>query len=82
MERVLAASQERHCSVYTAMRQTDVQAHFAPRTCESIRNFLRLVEEWRSPLQETKPVSLTAWAERWLAETGYVEDLRRGEKNP
>src|SRR5216117_4008611 len=44
MERLLAASQERRCSVYSAMRHTDVQAGFVPRTQETIRRFVALVE--------------------------------------
>jgi DNA helicase II / ATP-dependent DNA helicase PcrA len=82
MERLLAASQERRCSVYAAMRHTDVQAAFAERTRESIRGFLSLIEGQHALLQGPQPISLTVWAERWLDEIGYVNDLRRGEKNP
>jgi len=81
MERLLAASQERHCPVFAAMRHTDVQAGFAPRTRESLREFIALIEETRAPLQSEAPLSLSAWAERWLSRIGYLEDLRRGEKN-
>ena len=80
MERLLAASQERKCSVYAAMRHTDVQESFVTRTRESLQEFLRFIEHTRAPLHEDKPMLLAAWAERWLAETGYVEDLRRSEK--
>src|SRR6185295_16817949 len=44
MERLLAASQERHCSVYAAMKHTDVQATFTPKTRESLEAFIELVE--------------------------------------
>jgi superfamily I DNA/RNA helicase len=81
MERLLAASQERHCSVYAAMRHTDVQSGFVPRTRQSIQEFLRLIEETREPLRGDRPLSLSAWAEHWLTGIGYVADLRRGEKN-
>jgi superfamily I DNA/RNA helicase len=81
MERLLAASQERRCSVFTAMRHTDVQAGFAGRTRDSIRDFIRFIEEKHALLQGEKPLSLTAWAEHWLGAIGYVEELRRGEKN-
>ncbi len=51
MERLLAASQERHCSVYAAMRHTDVQEAMAPRARESLREFLELIERVRGELQ-------------------------------
>ena len=81
MERLLAASQERHASVYSAMRHTDVLASFAPKTRESIQAFTHLLDHTRSPLQGSAPLSLSTWAERWLAGIGYIEDIRRGEKN-
>ena len=80
MERLIAASQERHCSVYAAMRHTDVQASFVTKTRESLQEFLHFLEHTRAPLHSDKPMLLATWAEHWLAETGYVEDLRRSEK--
>ncbi|MBI5387875.1 MAG: UvrD-helicase domain-containing protein [Verrucomicrobia bacterium] len=81
MERLLAASQQRHCSVFAAMHHTDVQATFAPKTREAVLEFVQFIEHTRAPLQASQPLSLSVWAERWLANTGYVEDLRRSEKN-
>jgi DNA helicase II / ATP-dependent DNA helicase PcrA len=82
MERLLAASQERHCSVFAAMKHTDVQASFTSKTREAIVDFVNFVEETRGQLELDPPVaSLTQWAERFLAEAGYVDDLRRAEKN-
>jgi DNA helicase II / ATP-dependent DNA helicase PcrA len=84
MERLLAASQERHCSVYAAMRHTDVQASFLSRTRESILAFLEFIEGTRVSLQrlevrEARP--LQTWAEKFLDEIGYFAELRRSEKN-
>ncbi|MEO6183825.1 MAG: UvrD-helicase domain-containing protein [Verrucomicrobiota bacterium] len=79
MERLLAASQERHCSVFAAMRHTDVQASFQTKTRESILEFLELVETTRTRLDETG--SLRQWAEKILDDTGYLNELRRSEKN-
>ncbi|MEO5802408.1 MAG: UvrD-helicase domain-containing protein [Verrucomicrobiota bacterium] len=79
MERLLAASQERHCSVFTAMRHTDVQSTFQTKTRESILAFLELIETTRTNLSET--TSLQRWAEKLLDETGYLNELRRSEKN-
>ena len=82
MERLLAASQERECSVFSAMRHTDVQAQFLPKAREAIAAFIVFVEETRAPLGAEESFSLPAWAERFLAETGYIDELRHSEKNP
>jgi superfamily I DNA/RNA helicase len=81
MERLLSASHERKTSVYAAMRHTDVQAAFQPRTRESVRSFLDLVERVREQLNGEQSMSLLLWAEKFLQEIGYIEDLRRSEKN-
>ncbi len=81
MERLLAASQERHCSVFNAMKHTDVQEQFTTKTRESIMEFLTFVENTRAELNGEN-VSLSQWAEKFLAETRYPDELRRLEKNP
>lgn len=88
LERLLAASAERKCSVFTAMKNAEVQAAFSPRTRDHIEGFVRLVEQSRAKLTATAPApgsGLTArpqaWAHSFLAEIGYLEDLRRSEKN-
>lgn len=81
MERLLHASQERHCSVYSAMKHTDVQASFMRNTRESIVDFVNFVEQTRGQLSTEGPFLLAQWATRMLAETEYINDLRRSEKN-
>ncbi|MBN2505689.1 MAG: UvrD-helicase domain-containing protein [Verrucomicrobia bacterium] len=81
MERLLAASQQRHCSVYAAMRHPEVQAQFPPRARQAIRAFLDFLDKTRAPLTANPALPLRPWAERVLAELGYVDDLRRSEKN-
>ncbi|HWN95475.1 MAG TPA: ATP-dependent helicase, partial [Methylomirabilota bacterium] len=82
MERLLAASHERHCSVFSAMKHTDVQASFSTKTRDAISDFVAFIEITRGQLEsEIPPASLTQWAEKLLAEAGYVDDLRRSEKN-
>jgi superfamily I DNA/RNA helicase len=81
MERLLAASQERHCSVYAALRHTDVQATFVSKTREAIRGFLEFMERTRALLHAEAGFSLQRWAEHFLTAIGYVDDLRRSEKN-
>ncbi len=85
MERLLGASQERHCSVFTAMRHTDVQASFQTRPREAIQEFLTLVEDTRAKLGDTAlaehPEALQQWSEKFLNEVGYYNELHRSEKN-
>jgi len=81
MERLLAASQERSCSVFTAMRHTDVQESFQTRTQQSIKEFLEFIERTRAQLTDGSSLQLQAWAEKFLEEADYVNDLRRSEKN-
>jgi superfamily I DNA/RNA helicase len=82
MERLLAASQQRNCPVFSAMRHTDVQAEFVPRTRAALADFIALIERHHQNLQGGQMVSLSAWAAGFLAEIGYEADARRGEKNP
>jgi DNA helicase-2/ATP-dependent DNA helicase PcrA len=83
MERLLAASAERQCSVFTAMHHTDVLDQFRSNTREAIQAYTTFIDTTRGPLVEVqeKPLSLNAWAEAWLNETGYLEELRRLEKD-
>ncbi|MBI3853311.1 MAG: UvrD-helicase domain-containing protein [Verrucomicrobia bacterium] len=81
MERLLAASQEKHCSVYAAMKHTDVQATFTSKTRESLQAFIELIEITRASLASEQTVSLQIWAESFLEETSYWNELRRSEKN-
>jgi DNA helicase-2/ATP-dependent DNA helicase PcrA len=85
MERLLGASQERNCSVFSAMRHTDVQAMFTTKTRDAIGEFVQFIEETRAPIDSAdatvRPASLTQWSEKFLADCGYIDDLRRSEKN-
>lgn len=82
MERLLAFSSERHTSVHAVMKHTDVQASFQPRTAEAIRVLLAFIDRIREPILGMQRISLSDWADAWLKETGYLEDLRRQEKDP
>src|SRR5438309_929908 len=81
MERLIGESQQRNCSVYSVMRHTDAQAMFGSRTRESILAFLELIDRTRALLEQDDSGSLTQWAKKFIAETGYIEELRRSEKN-
>ena len=81
MERLLAASQERECSVWQAMKNDLVIHEFQPRTRKSIEEFVTLVEEFREPLK-AENLQLSAWADQFLDDIDYERELKKGEKNP
>jgi DNA helicase II / ATP-dependent DNA helicase PcrA len=81
MERLLAASQERKCSVYAVMTNPVVQSSFLSRIREAIERFVELLGTWRQPLTVTPDLDLTKWADDFLTEIGYYDDLRKGEKD-
>ena len=127
MERLLAASQERKCSVFSAMTNPAVTTTFQTRTRESIEEFVGLIGRHRARLnggniehrtsnpehrtgealtpalshpmgegespdgyERMKPNgkeagnvvgSLQHWADHFLSEISYFEELRRSEKN-
>jgi superfamily I DNA/RNA helicase len=83
MERLLATSQERHSSVFAAMRNAAAGAALPARTRASVAEFVRWVEATRAPLYaEVRPVaSLRQWADQLLTECGYYAELRRSEKD-
>ncbi len=82
MERLLAASQERHCSVFAAMKNPAVSVTFLAKARESIEAFVALIERTRLPLHAGQSLALKVWAERFLDETGYLNELRKSEKTP
>jgi superfamily I DNA/RNA helicase len=82
MERLLAASQERHCSVFAAMKNAAVTTTFMTKARESIEAFVQFIEDTRAPLNAGQSLSLQVWADRFLDETGYLNELRRSEKTP
>ena len=80
-ERLLAASQERECSVWDAMQNDLVIHEFQTRTRRAIESFVQLVEDFCVPLKQ-ESLSLSKWAEGFLADIDYAAELRKGEKNP
>jgi superfamily I DNA/RNA helicase len=85
MERLLAASQERKCPVFTVMKNAAVTTTFRAEARQSIEAFVDLIERTRGLLEDgglsREPRALQAWAERFLDQTGYLEELRKSEKN-
>jgi superfamily I DNA/RNA helicase len=83
MERLLGASHDRKCSVFTAMKNPLVTTTFQTNTRKSIEAFVEFVERTRGHiLNPVSGVSLQAWSDNFLNETGYFAELRRLEKNP
>ncbi len=81
MERLLGLSHERKTSVFGAMREAAGSETFNARTRESLAAFLGFVEATRHELAATPDLPLSRWAERVLTQTGYLEELRRSEKD-
>ena len=83
MERLLGASHERTCSVFTAMKNPLVTTTLQTQTRKSIEAFVEFVERTQQELQTTdQNFRLQAWAEHFLNETGYLAELKRLEKDP
>jgi superfamily I DNA/RNA helicase len=86
MERLLAASQERQGSVFAAMKNPLVGVEFQKRTQESIEAFVEFIEQTRATLADEmakhEPKVLQVWADKFLDESGYLNELRRQEKDP
>ena len=83
MERLLGASHERGCSVFTAMKNPLVTTTFQTNTRKSIEAFVEFVEQTQNQIQTaTSDLRLQTWAENFLNETGYFAELKRLEKDP
>jgi superfamily I DNA/RNA helicase len=91
MERLLGASHERKCPVFAAMKNPLVTTAFQAKSRESIESFVELIERTRGMLTASNESGLAGaaargwlqtWADRFLDEIGYFEELRRSEKNP
>jgi superfamily I DNA/RNA helicase len=85
MQRLLAASRQGGCSVFTAMGQPELGETFQERTKNSIRAFVDLVRSERSALAQVRSPqdqpALRKWAEAFLTRLGYQEELCRLEKH-
>ena len=83
MERLLGASHERKCSVFTAMKNPLVTTLFQKQTRESIEAFVEFAERVQARLQKPEAnLMLQAWADDFLNETGYWAELKRLDKDP
>jgi len=83
MERLLGASHERSCSVFTAMKNPLVTTTFQTATRKNIEAFVEFIERTQQELQTTdQNFRLQGWADDFLNETGYLAELRRLDKDP
>ena len=80
MERLLGASHERKSSVFSAMKNPLVTTAFQANTRKSIEAFVEFVERTRAELQNGGG-NLQFWADKFLDEIGYFNELRRSEKD-
>jgi superfamily I DNA/RNA helicase len=85
-QRLLAASQERQCSVFAAMKTPAVAAMVPGRARECLEAFVQFIERTRTGLMLSPPVGhprpLQRWCEQFLDELDYWTELRRTEKDP
>ena len=87
MERLLAASHERKCSVFSVMKNPLVTFSFQKGTRESVEAFVEFVERIAGQLTQPGPepnpaLRLQTWAENFLEEAGYLAELKRLDKDP
>jgi superfamily I DNA/RNA helicase len=96
MERLLAASHERKCSVFAAMKNPVVAATFQSNARGAIERFVEFIERTRGRLSGREGGAegqghvevqhaqdcLQPWADNFLHEIGYLNELRRSEKTP
>jgi superfamily I DNA/RNA helicase len=83
MERLLGASHERKCSVFTAMKNPLVTTALQTNTRKSIGAFVEFVERTQNQIQHaTGDLRLQTWADNFLNETGYFAELKRLDKDP
>ncbi|HTL55968.1 MAG TPA: UvrD-helicase domain-containing protein [Candidatus Limnocylindrales bacterium] len=80
MERLLAASQERKGSVFAAMKNPAVTATLQAQARKAIEAFVEFIERTQARLESG--LTLQVWADRFLDEIGYFNELRRSEKTP
>jgi superfamily I DNA/RNA helicase len=81
MERLLGASHDRKCSVFTAMKNPLVTTTLQTNTRSSIEAFVEFIERMQNQLR-VADLQLQTWSDNFLDETGYFAELRRQEKNP
>jgi len=62
------------------MRHTDVLGEFQARTRESIEAFTEWLEVTRAPLNAEQPLQMASWADRFLTDVGYYNELRKLDK--
>lgn len=86
LQKLLSASQEHHHSVFSTMTDSSVTGTLPLRARESVGQFVAFVHATQTALNEpgqaVDPTALQVWAERFLHEIRYYDELRRIEKDP
>jgi superfamily I DNA/RNA helicase len=85
LQKLLAASQEHHHSVFSTMTDPAVTGTLPARARDSVQAFVDQVKHTRTRLEQPDaadhPQALQEWTERFLNEIGYFDELRRTEKD-
>ncbi|MCS7089467.1 MAG: UvrD-helicase domain-containing protein [Verrucomicrobiota bacterium] len=86
LQRLLALSVERGCSVYAVMREPGSDQEFSDRARACMREFLNCLEAARLELSRVSVAhgssTWSDWSERFFESLGYFAMLRREEKDP
>jgi len=87
IQKLMAEATARGCSVFQAMKSEEVRGEFLRRIASRIEAFVAMLEHWQAALEQRDPeksigMHLEEWAERWMQEIGYFEELVRAEKDP
>ncbi len=80
-ERALDLSIRKKCSLFAVLQSPEFAAGLTARASESIRTFARLLADYETKLHEPlcDPAAVMS---ALIAETGYIEDLKRSCKTP
>jgi len=85
LQKLLAASQAHHHSVFSTMTDPDVCNTLPARARLCVQEFVDLIRNTRAALEDPEladhPGALMLWMERFLTGIGYFDELRRTEKD-
>ncbi|MEJ5239293.1 MAG: UvrD-helicase domain-containing protein [Limisphaera sp.] len=81
MERLLARSVERHCSVYAVLQEAVSDESLPGRTRQAVQGLVGLIEGARAELAGLDGAELPEWLQGFLDRLGYFALVRRTEKD-
>lgn len=86
LQNLLSESHAHHHSVYSTMTDSTLTVGLRERARRSVEDFVQWLQETRAALDEPgqapDPEALQTWADGFLTDLGYYNELRRLEKDP